>query len=80
VNLYFNAEGNDHIDQTGMPIRQDICIALSFKVNTNTNNRSVNQGEDTVEIVRVYGYIDFEFVGPMIITICQQLRSSYQIL
>ncbi len=66
VNLYFNAEGNDHIDQTGMPIRQDICIALSFKVNTNTNNRSVNQGEDTVEIVRVYGYIDFEFVGPMI--------------
>jgi hypothetical protein len=66
INLYFNGDGDDHIDQTQMPIRQDVCVSLSFKANTNTSNRSVNQGEDTFELTRVYGYIDFEYTGPSI--------------
>ena len=61
VNMYFNPEDANFFDQTGMPIRQDVCIALSFKVNSNQNNKSVNQGNDTYEIVKTYGYIDFEW-------------------
>lgn len=66
INLYFNGDGEDHVDQVQMPVRQDICVSLSFKANTGTNNRSINQGEDTFELVRTYGYIDFEFTGPTI--------------
>ena len=63
VSLQFNSEDTVFFDPTGMPIRQDVCVSLSFKVGGLTNNRSVNQGDDTVEIVRTYGYIDFEFTG-----------------
>lgn len=66
INLYFNQDESNFFDQTGMPVRQDICVALSFK-NTNVqNNRSVNQGNDTIDIVKTYGYIDFEW-SPSII-------------
>lgn len=66
INLYFNPEEANFFDQTGMPIRQDICIALSYKVNNNQNNRSINQGNDVYDIVKTYGYIDFEW-SPIIV-------------
>lgn len=68
INLHFNSEETVYFDQTGMPVRQDVCVALSFKTNnSNQNNRSINQGDDTIEIVRTYGYVDFEFVGSTMI-------------
>ena len=66
VNLQFNSEDMPHYDQTGMPIRQDICVSLSFKLGAAQNNRSVNQGDDSVEVVRTYGYIDFEHTGSQV--------------
>jgi hypothetical protein len=67
VNLYFNGEDSNFFDQTGLPVRQDVCISLSYKLNQVGQNRSINQGDDSYEIVKTYGYIDFEFVGPSII-------------
>lgn len=67
VNMYFNGDKSEYFDQTGMPVRQDICIALSYKTNQGQNSRSVNQGNDTFELVRTYGYVDFEYVGPQMI-------------
>lgn len=67
VNLYFNSDDSNFFDQTGLPVRQDVCIALSYKVNQMGQNRSINQGNDSYEIVKTYGYLDFEFVGPSII-------------
>lgn len=64
INTYFNGDRTSFLDQAGMPVRQDICVALSFKFNQNNNNKSVNQGNDSIEIVKTYGYIDFEFTGP----------------
>lgn len=64
VNMYFNADKTQYFDKTGMPVRQDICVTLSYKTNQGQNNRSVNQGMDTFEVVKTYGFIDFEFVGP----------------
>lgn len=65
VNLHFNSEDTVYYDQTGMPVRQDVCVNLSFKTgDSGQNNRSIHQSEDTIEIVRTYGYIDFEFNGP----------------
>ena len=65
VNLHFNSEDTVYYDQTGMPVRQDVCVALSFKTgDSNQNNRSIHQADDTFEIVRTYGYIDFEYIGP----------------
>ena len=61
INLYFNPEEANFFDQTGMPIRQDVCIALSYKLNSAQNNKSINQGNDVAEIVKTYGYIDFEW-------------------
>jgi hypothetical protein len=61
INLYFNNEGTNFTDQTGMPIRQDVCISLTYKANNNNNNRSINQGNDTIDVVKTYGYIDFEW-------------------
>lgn len=61
INMYFNAEDAQFFDQTGMPVRQDVCIALSYKMNSNQNNRSINQGDDAFEIVKTYGYLDFEW-------------------
>jgi hypothetical protein len=61
INLYFNPEDANFFDQTGMPVRQDICIALSYKLNTSQNNKSINQGNDVYDIVKTYGYIDFEW-------------------
>lgn len=66
VSLYFNGDDSVFFDQAGMPVRQDVCIALSYKANQKSNNQSVNQGDDTIEIVKTYGYIDFEFNGPTI--------------
>ena len=66
INMYFNTEDTQYFDQSGMPIRQDVCISLSYKMNNTTNNRSINQGDDTFEIVKTYGYIDFEW-SPLII-------------
>ena len=67
INLFFNGDETNFFDQTSMPVRQDICIALSYKVGGNQNNKSINQGLETYEIVKTYGYIDFEFVGPQVI-------------
>lgn len=67
VNLYFNSDESNFFDQTGLPVRQDVCISLSYKLNQNFNDKSVNQGSDTTEIVKTYGYLDFEFVGPNIV-------------
>jgi len=67
IDLYFNQDGIDYFDQTGMPIRQDICVSLKFKMNNTGNNRSVNVGDNVVDILKVYGYVDFEFTGPTII-------------
>jgi len=61
VNLYFNQDDSNFFDQTGVPVRQDVCVALSFKNNNVQNNRSINQGNDTIDIVKTYGYIDFEW-------------------
>ncbi|MEM5878426.1 MAG: hypothetical protein QXF12_06135 [Candidatus Aenigmatarchaeota archaeon] len=66
INIYFNNEDNSFFDCVSNPIRQDICVQTLFKVNT-VNNKSINQGNDTVELVKVYGYIDFEF-SPMVQT------------
>lgn len=63
VNLHFNSDDAVYLDQTGMPVRQDVCVVLSYKTGGNNFSRSVNQGDDSVEIVRTYGYIDFEFTG-----------------
>ncbi len=64
VNMFFSGDKTSYLDQSGMPIRQDICVSLSYKTNNNGGNRSVNQGEDTAEIVKTYGYMDFEWTGP----------------
>ena len=63
ISMYFNGDRSSFLDQSGMPVRQDICIGLSFKSGTYNNNKSVNQGNDTVDIVKTYGYIDFEWAG-----------------
>lgn len=65
VNLFFNNAENVITDATGMPIRQDICVALTFKNTAQSNNRSVNQGEDSIDVLKVYGYVDFEFSAPV---------------
>lgn len=67
VNLYFNSDDSNFFDQSGLPVRQDVCISLSYKVNQIGTNRSINQGSDTFEIVKTYGYVDFEFVGPSVV-------------
>jgi hypothetical protein len=64
VNMYFNSNEAHLINEAGMPVRQDICVALSYKLNSANNDRSVNQGNDTVDIVKTFGYIDFQWVGP----------------
>ena len=67
INLYFNSDETNFFDQTGMPVRQDICISVTYKPNTGGNNRSINQGNDVYDIVKTYGYVDFEYVGPSIV-------------
>jgi len=67
INLYFNTDETDHRNQINIPIRQDICVSLSFKVNNNNQNRSINIGNDNIDIVKVYGYVDFEWVGPAVV-------------
>lgn len=67
VNLYFNNEDTSFFDQTGMPVRQDVCISLTYKTGNLQNNKSINQGNDSYEIVKTYGYIDFEFIGPSLV-------------
>jgi len=67
VNMYFNNDNSVMLDQTGLPVRQDVCISLVYKANQVGNNRSINQGNDTLEIVKTYGYVDFEYLGPNII-------------
>lgn len=63
INTYYNGSDEQYYDQTGMPVRQDICVSLKYKTNQGNRGRSVNQGEDTHELVRTYGYMDFEWAG-----------------
>lgn len=67
IAMYFSDEDAVFFDQTGMPVRQDICVALTFRKSGLQNERNLNVGEDTVEVVRTYGYIDFEYRGPQMI-------------
>lgn len=62
VSLSFNSDDSSYFDATGMPVRQDVCVSLSYRTNSQPNRRSINQGEDQVEICRTYGYMDFEFM------------------
>lgn len=63
VNMYFNNNEAGVVNEVGLPIRQDVCVTLSYKLATNTVNRSVNQGTDTVDIIKVFGYIDIQWVS-----------------
>ena len=67
MNLYFNSEESTFFDQTGLPVRQDVCIALTYKPNTGNGNKSINQGNDVYDVVKTYGYVDFEYTGPTIV-------------
>lgn len=64
ISVAFNDNDVTFLDQTGMPIRQDVCISLSYKFSNQQNSWSVHQGENTVDVVKTYGYIDFEYIGP----------------
>ena len=64
VNVAFNEADLIFTDQSGMPIRQDVCISLSYKLGGQTNNWSVHQGDNTVDVVKTYGYFDIENIGP----------------
>lgn len=63
VQMYFNSEESDVLDQIGLPIRQDVCISLKYKANSGSDNRSVNQSNDMFDVVKTYGYVDFEYQG-----------------
>lgn len=67
IGVAYNENDLIFTDQTGMPVRQDICISLSYKLGGQQNGWSVHQGENTVEVVKTYGYIDFEYVGPQFV-------------
>ncbi|MEG3035882.1 MAG: hypothetical protein RR877_10415, partial [Aurantimicrobium sp.] len=49
INLFFNSDDTNFFDQTGLPVRQDICIATSYKIGGNQNNKSINQGLETYD-------------------------------
>lgn len=66
MNMYFNTEESTFFDQTGLPVRQDVCLSLVYKPNTGNNNKSINQGNDVYDVVKTYGYVDFEYTGPTI--------------
>ncbi len=61
ITMHFNNDDTVLYDTTGMPIRQDICVALSYRSQTQPGERSINQSSASMELVKVYGYIDFEF-------------------
>jgi hypothetical protein len=67
IGVAYNENDLIFTDQTGMPVRQDICISLSYKLGNSQNGWSVHQGENTVEVAKTYGYIDFEYVGPQLV-------------
>lgn len=67
VSLFFNSDDSTYFNQVGMPTRQDICVVLGYKLNSGKQNRSVNQGDDSIVIAKTYGYIDFEFTGSGIV-------------
>lgn len=58
VTMSFN---NDMVvyDQTGMPVREDICLSLFYTNSNNNNTKSINDSNMSVPILRVFGYIDF---------------------
>jgi hypothetical protein len=64
INMVFNDSAVVK-DAVGMPVREDICLSLSFKIPSGNQNRSINSSEVTYNIVKVYGYIDFDFVAPV---------------
>jgi len=64
INMVFNDNAIVK-DAVGMPVREDICISLSYKIPSGNQNRSINNSEVVLNIVKVYGYIDFDFVAPI---------------
>lgn len=67
IDMFYNGDDTVVYDQTGLPIRQDVCIVLSYKTNSGNVRQTVNQGSDKIEVVKTYGYIDFEFTGSTIV-------------
>lgn len=63
VNMYFNNNESSIVNEAGLPIRQDVCVTLSYKFANTSSDRSVNQGTDSVDIVKTFGYVDFQWVG-----------------
>ena len=67
IAVAFNENDMVFMDQSGMPVRQDVCISLTYKLGGQQSSWSVHQGENTIEVVKTYGYIDFEYVGPQFV-------------
>lgn len=63
LDVNFHNSGDMHHDSTGTLIRKDIVIRLSTKIGNHTSN-SVNQGDVGEELLRIYGYVDFEYQIP----------------
>lgn len=61
INMAFNSNDICMTDETGMPVRQDICVTLSHKLPNINNNRSINDTQNVTELVRTFGYIDFDW-------------------
>jgi len=62
VNMYFNNAEAGVTNEVGMPIRQDVCVTLSYKLASTSVDRSINQGSDTVDIIKIFGYVDMQWV------------------
>lgn len=63
INMFFNGDRTQHHNAVDMPVRQDVCVTLSYKNGSGNNSRSINQADNMVELVRTYGYVDFEFIA-----------------
>lgn len=63
INIEFNGHGHVRMDQSGMPVRQDVAITLSTKAQSRRTN-TINQGGEGEEILTVFGYTDFEYQDP----------------
>lgn len=63
LDVTFNNNSDMLHDITGGVIRKDIEIRLSTKIGQNRGG-SINQGDVGEELIRIFGYVDFEYQLP----------------
>jgi hypothetical protein len=63
IKYSFGSNDEAVLEANGLPVNSQVCVSVNYTIPQPRNSRDINGTVNTIEIVRVYGYVEFDVVN-----------------